>query len=650
MLDYIRIACAVPPVRVADVKQNVVDICQKITEADGRNCDLIVFPELAITGYSCGDLFFQQALLEAAEAGLAEICRHTLSAPQLMVAVGVPLVLYGQMYNCGIMIANGKICGIIPKTYLPNYKEFYERRWFSSSEDLCDDCVSAADIGLDDDYFIPVGRNLIFKIGDGAMVGAEICEDLWSPMPPSTMLALNGAEVIVNLSASNETVGKRAYRRNLVSHQSSMSNCIYAFVSAGYTESTQDMVFSGHGLVTEDGKILAENAQQLQTDYLLIQDADLGKIRSERRKNKGVRDAASFYGNVEPARIINCKSLPLRSDGKLYVCNKLPFVPSNKDERQERCNEIFHIQAAGLAQRLQAINAKAVIGVSGGLDSTLALLVAVEAMERLGRPASDVIGITMPCFGTSDRTYQNALQLMQTLGITSKEIPIRDAVNIHFRDIGHDPRNFNTTYENAQARERTQILMDYAGTVGGIVVGTGDLSELALGWCTYNGDHMSMYGVNASVPKTLIRWIIATAAENSGFHKAREVLLDILDTPISPELLPPDETGKISQQTEDLVGPYALHDFFLYHMLRFDCPPRKLYALACSTFEDDFDGATIKKWLQVFYRRFFTQQFKRSCMPDGVKVGNISLSPRGDWRMPSDAVGRVWLEEIEKLT
>ncbi len=648
MLDYIRIACAVPPVHVADVKQNVHDICHKIAEADRKGCDLVVFPELAITGYSCGDLFFQQALLDAAEEGLAQICRYTETIPAVTVVVGLPLVLSGQMYNCGAVIVGGKICGIIPKTYLPNYKEFYERRWFSSSQDLHRNTISAKEIGLED-YTIPVGRDLVFKIGDGVLVGVEICEDLWSPMPPSTMLALNGAEVVVNLSASNETVGKRAYRRSLVSHQSSMSNCIYAFVSAGYTESTQDLVFSGHSLVTEDGKLLTENAQQLQTDYLLVQDADFGRIRSERRKNKSVRDAATFYGNIEPARIVTCPCLPLRSDGTLYELNKLPFVPSCKQERQERCDEIFNIQTTGLAQRLKTVGAKAVVGISGGLDSTLALLVAVEAMKRLGRPASDVIGITMPCFGTSDRTYHNALELMRLLGITAKEIPIRDAVNIHFRDIGHDPEVFDTTYENVQARERTQILMDYAGMVGGVVVGTGDLSELALGWCTYNGDHMSMYSVNASVPKTLIRWIIATVAEKPGFTKARDVLLDILDTPISPELLPPDEAGKISQQTEDLVGPYALHDFFLHHVLRFDCPPKKLYTLACRAFQDDFDDRTVKKWLMVFYRRFFSQQFKRSCMPDGVKVGNISLSPRGDWRMPSDATGRVWLEEIENL-
>ena len=649
MLDYIRIACAVPPVQVADTVQNTKDICDFISRAEDQSADLVIFPELALTGYTCADLFFQESLLQGAMSGLSEICVYSQKFPSLTIALGTPLVIGGQMYNCGVMILNGKILGIVPKTYLPNYREFNERRWFSSSEDLSLKQVNALELGLKEDYDIPVGRDLIFKIGDGARIGMEICEDLWTSMPPSTMLTLNGAEVIVNLSASNETVGKRSYRRNLVKHQSSICSCIYAYVSSGYTESTQDLVFSGHSLIAEDGNLLIENEHELQTDYLLTYDADLGRVRCERRKNKSVRDAASFYGKVEPARTIDCGSLPLRSDGSLYKLNKLPFIPMNREERQERCNSIFNIQVAGLAQRLKTIGANAVIGISGGLDSTLALLVAAEAMRRLGRPMTDVYGVSMPCFGTSDRTYNNAWELMRTLGISSKEISIKNAVIVHFQDIGHDPTVFNGTYENAQARERTQILMDYASIVGGIVVGTGDLSELALGWCTYNGDHMSMYGVNASIPKTMIRWMIEAIANNPQFASSRDVLLDILDTPISPELLPPDETGKITQYTEDLVGPYALHDFFLYYMLRFDYAPGKIFALACRAFKGDFDEETIKKWLKAFYRRFFTQQFKRSCMPDGVKVGNISVSPRGDWRMPSDASGRIWLEEIERL-
>ena len=649
MLDYIRIGCAVPPVRVADTVQNTRDICDKIAEAENAGCDLVVFPELAVTGYTCGDLFFQQTLLDASVTALNDICAYSGRFTALTVAVGAPMVIGGQMYNCAVVIAAGKVCGIVPKTYLPNYKEFYERRWFSSSEDLNRNTVTTGELGLSGEYSIPVGRDLVFKLGEGTLMGVEICEDLWTPVPPSMMLSLNGAEVIVNLSASPETVGKRAYRRELVKHQSSMCSCIYAYSSSGYTESTQDMVFSGHSLIAETGELLTENTMELQTDYLLVQDADVGRVRSERRKNKSIRDAVSFYGKIEPARTVACQNHVLRSDGSLYKLNKLPFIPADRQVRMEQYNTVFNLQVTGLAQRLKVIGAKAVIGISGGLDSTLALLVAVEAMRRLGRPVSDVHGITMPCFGTSDRTYHNAWELMKNLGITCKEIPIKDAVNAHFRDIGHDPAQFNTTYENAQARERTQILMDYAGMVGGIVVGTGDLSELALGWCTYNGDHMSMYGVNAAVPKTMIRWLIADIAEKSQFALAKDVLLDILDTPISPELLPPDETGRISQQTEDLVGPYALHDFFLYYMLRFDYAPGKIYALACRAFRDDFESETVKKWLKVFYSRFFSQQFKRSCLPDGVKVWNISLSPRGDWRMPGDATARIWLEEIEKL-
>ena len=649
MLDYARIACAVPSVCVGNVPKNTEDICALMRQADEKGCDLVVFPEMALTGYTCADLFFQEILLRSVIQGLDTVLRCSAQLPALTAMIGLPVVIEGQMYNCGAVVCGGVLKGLVPKTYLPNYNEFYERRWFSSSEDLPVNCVSAARLGLSGDYDVPVGRDLVFTIGDGAVVGVEICEDLWTPMPPSTMLAINGAEIIFNLSASNDTVGKRAYRRSLVQHQSSICNCAYVYVSAGCTESTQDLVFSGHSIVAENGYLLAENSKQIDTDYLLIQDIDLDMIRTERRKNKSVRDATSFYGKIEPTRAVACCQSGLRSDGSLYPVHKLPFVPSTKDKRMERCMEVFNIQVAGLKHRLSTIGANAVIGISGGLDSTLALLVAVEAMRQLGRPLTDVYGVTMPCFGTSDRTYQNSLELMRTLGISSKEINIRDAVSLHFADIGHDPNVRNATYENAQARERTQILMDYASVVGGIVIGTGDLSELALGWCTYNGDHMSMYGVNASVPKTLIRWLIESIAENDAFAASREVLLDILDTPISPELLPPDASGKISQNTEDLVGPYALHDFFLYYTVRHCFRPGKVYHLACRAFAGDFTPETIKKWLVSFYRRFFSQQFKRSCMPDGVKVGSITLSPRGDWRMPSDASGRIWLEEAESL-
>ena len=649
MLDFIRIACAVPEVRVADVMKNAEDICGQIQEADTVGCDLVVFPELALTGYTCADLFFQDALLTAAMEGLQKIMDCTAQHPGVTVVVGTPALLEGQMYNCGAVISDGVLHGLVPKTYLPNYNEFYERRWFSSSADLRVQEVPAALLGLSGGD-IPVGRDLLFRIGDGSLLGVEICEDLWTPLPPSTIMTLNGAEVIVNLSASNETVGKRSYRRGLVQHQSAMCNCIYAYASAGYTESTSDLVFSGQSIIAENGEVLAENKNVIDTDYLLVQDADLGRVRAFRRKNKSVKDAVSLYGGVTPMRIVSCGSVGFRSDGTLYQIEKLPFVPNTQDQRRERCMEIFQMQVAGLKQRLSIIgNANAVIGISGGLDSTLALLVAVEAMRQLGRPASDVYGITMPCYGTSDRTYNNSWELMRTLGITAKEISIKNAVSLHFEDIGHDPNVHNGTYENSQARERTQILMDYSSIVGGIVVGTGDLSELALGWCTFNGDHMSMYGVNASIPKTLIRWMIDSIAETPEFEAARAVLQDILDTPISPELLPPDAEGKIAQYTEDLVGPYALHDFFLYHMCRYSFAPAKIYTMACRAFEGDFDAAIIKKWMKSFYRRFFTQQFKRNCMPDGVKVGNISLCPRGDWRMPSDAAGRIWLEEIENL-
>ena len=650
MLDFIRIGCAVPPVRVGDVTKNVADICQRIAEADEKGTDLLVFPETALTGYTCADLFFQDTLLEACRNGLKKIVKFSAGHPGVTAVVGLPVVIRGQMYNCGAVVSSGKLHGVVPKTYLPNYNEFYERRWFSSSEDLTQTSADSIHLGLDTSYEVPVGRDLLFRLGDGTIMGVEICEDLWTPIPPSTFMTINGAEVIVNLSASNETVGKRDYRRRLVQHQSSICSCIYAYASSGCTESTQDLVFSGHSLVAEDGVVLAENEDYIATDYLLTCDADVGRIRAARRKNKSVKDATSFYGKLEPMRIVDCGCKSLRSDGTLYQLEKLPFVPSAKADRMDRCQAVFQIQVAGLKQRLSVIgNANAVIGVSGGLDSTLALLVAVEAMRQLGRPATDVYGVTLPCFGTSDRTYQNSWKLMETLGVHAKEINIRTAVTQHFQDIGHDPTNFNGTYENSQARERTQILMDYSSVVGGIVIGTGDLSELALGWCTYNGDQMSMYGVNASIPKTLIRWMIDAISETPQFAASREVLKDILDTPISPELLPPDEKGKIAQYTEDLVGPYALHDFFLYHMMRYSFSPTKIYTMACRAFEGDFDPETIKKWLKAFYRRFFTQQFKRSCMPDGIKVGNISLSPRGDWRMPSDASGRIWLDEIERL-
>ena len=634
MLDFIRIACAVPEVQVGNPLKNTEDICAWLDKAEEAGSDIVLLPELAITGYTCGDLFLQDILLQSAEEGLKTIASYTKKYPALTVVVGVPLRLGGLLYNCAAVISAGAIRGIVPKTYLAG--EMGESRWFSTASKLLVTNISCAGQN------VPIGSDLLFSLADGTIFGVEICEDLWRPVSPSARLVAAGAEVILNLSASNELVGKRARREELVCSQSAANCCTYVLVSAGYTESTQDTVFSGHSIVAEKGKILKENTRLLDAGYLMVCDSDLGKLRYLRQKNGYAGVAA------QPCRVIACGDSP-RSDGSLYALTKLPFVPQTSQMRRVRCGEVFEIQVRGLAQRLKTVGSKAVIGVSGGLDSTLALLVAVEAMAVLGRPASDVHGITMPCFGTTDRTYQNALTLMEKLGVTVKEIPIRDAVKVHFADIGQDPEKFDATYENAQARERTQVLMDYAGIHGGIVVGTGDLSELALGWCTYNGDHMSMYGVNASVPKTLIRFVIETLTENERFAPAREVLLDILDTPISPELLPPDAQGKIAQQTEDLVGPYALHDFFIYYAVRYGFRPQKVYTLACRAFADTFDVATVKKWLVVFYRRFFSQQFKRSCMPDGPKVGAVSFSSRSDWRMPSDACGKLWIQEAENL-
>ena len=645
MLDFVRIACAVPAVRVGDVEKNARDICAFIEKADEKKVDLIVFPELSLTGYSCGDLFFQKPLQKAVLQGLKDIVACTGSHRRIHAVVGLPLALQGRLYNCAAFIAHGEVIGIVPKTHIPNYGVFYEKRWFSSAETLQDKWVTPEELGLigNEDYWtICVGAKQLFDLGEGTLLGIEICEDLMGPVTESAALATGGAEIIVNLAASPETVGRRRRRQEIVKHQSASCNCVYAFVSAGYTESTTDSVFSGHALIAENGSILAENGKQIDTDYMIVTDCDLGRVRADRL-------VSQHYGISKTFDIHGCYVDELRSDGSLYPLRKLPFVPSTKEERLARCEEIFNIQVTALQQRLATIGTNAVIGISGGLDSTLALLVAVEAMRRLGRPATDVYGVTMPCFGTSDRTYSNAWELMRTLGINAKEISIKNAVTLHFEDIGHDKSVHNGTYENSQARERTQILMDYASVVGGIVVGTGDLSELALGWCTYNGDHMSMYGVNGSIPKTLIRWIIEAISERAEFAASRTVLMDILDTPISPELLPPDAEGKISQQTEDLVGPYALHDFFLYHMLRYGYAPNKIYALACRAFREDFDGETVKKWLKTFYRRFFSQQFKRSCVPDGVGVGSVGLSPRSSWRMPSDAAATVWLAEIDQL-
>ena len=644
MFDYIRVSCCVPDIAVADVAGNAGKIGTQMRKAAEQGTSIAVFPELCLTGYTCQDLFFQQTLLDDCGSAAQELA--ALSGElQITAVIGMPVSVNGQIYNCAVVLDRGTVAGIVPKHFLPNYGEYYEKRWFSSAEDLPEDRTLEVRLG---DLRTAFGRNMLFRAAD-VTFGVELCEDLWTPLPPSTFLTMGGAELILNLSASNETISKRAYRRSLVAQQSARCLCAYAYCSAGRTESTQDLVFSGHSLIAENGAILTENENLLDTDYILTMDVDLGKIRADRRRNRSFADTARVYGQACISSVELAGSLACDADGSLYPLRKLPFVPSTRQDRQNRCRDIFQMQVAGLVKRLSVTNAKPVIGVSGGLDSTLALLVAAEAVRQMGRPLTDVIGINMPCFGTTDRTYNNALELMRTMGITSVTIPIASAVEQHFLDIGHDKSVTDLTFENSQARERTQVLMDYPGKVGGLVVGTGDLSELALGWCTYNADHMSMYGVNASIPKTLIRWMIDALVEYDIFPESTAVLRDVLDTPISPELLPPDAEGNIAQQTEDIVGPYALHDFFLYYVLRYGFTPEKIFALALRAFRDDFDRETVLKWLRNFYRRFVYQQFKRSCLPDGVKVGSVCLSPRGDWRMPSDASAAGWLSRVEKL-
>lgn len=643
MNDFIRVATAVINTTVADVVKNTEEHIKMMEKSGKANVDITVFPELSITGYTCQDLFFQRELLESAIDGIMAVAEKSSSVKGIFV-VGAPIEIHNQLYNCGVVISGGEVKGIVPKTYLPNYNEFYEKRWFSSAETLDDTQVTLR--GND----VTVVINRCFAT-DNFTFGVEICEDLWTPIPPSTLLALAGAEVIVNLSASNALIGKRDYVNSMVKQFSGSNICTYVYCSAGSGESTQDLIYSGHSIVCENGSLISENKNIIDNDYLMICDTDLGKIRSDRLKNKSFKDCKK---NTEA--LLDCcdcweyidTECP-KTNGELYTVDKTPFVPADNSKRLQRCMEIFSMQVEGLRKRISVIGGKMVVGVSGGLDSTLALLVCAEVAKRMDKPMTDVVGVTMPCFGTTDRTYNNSINLMKTLGVTAVEIPIAESCRQHMKDIHHDENIHDITYENVQARERTQVLMDYANKVGGIVVGTGDLSELALGWCTYNADHMSMYGVNSSIPKTLIKWMIDSVAKNNVFEKSTEILQDIIDTPISPELLPPTKDGKIAQKTEEKVGPYILHDFFIYYVLRFGFAPKKIFSLATTAFKGEFDEETIKKWLKIFYRRFFTQQFKRSCLPDGVKVGSVCLSPRGDWRMPTDASGRLWLEEVEKL-
>lgn len=632
---FVKAAAATPDIRVADVKYNTEKICEAIEAAAGEKAKIVVFPELCVTGYTCGDLFTQDVLLRDARAALLKIADFTADK-DILAFVGVPLSVDGELYNVAAALNRGEILGLTTKTFLPNYAEFYEMRQFTPGPE------KAREI-LFEGKRVPFGPQILFQASsmEELIVSAEICEDVWSPIPPSIQAAMEGATVIVNCSASDETIGKDRYRRELIAGQSARLIAGYVYANAGEGESTTDLVFGGHNLITENGAVLSE-AKRFRND-IIYSEIDIYRLLGERRKNTTFKTSEErklirvpFY--IEREKTVLTRHFP-----------KQPFVPANEEERARRCEEILTIQAMGLKKRIAHTHAKsAVVGISGGLDSTLALLVTARAFEMLGRDKKDITAVTMPCFGTTDRTYQNACKMAVQLGAELMEVRIADAVSVHFRDIGHDPGDHSVTYENSQARERTQVLMDIANERGGMVIGTGDMSELALGWATYNGDHMSMYGVNASVPKTLVRHLVKYAADVTPDEQLKAVLYDVLDTPVSPELLPPKD-GNIAQKTEDLVGPYELHDFFLYYMVRFGYEPGKIFRLAEETFVGSYDKATILKWLEIFCRRFFSQQFKRSCLPDGPKVGTVALSPRGDWRMPSDACAAVWLNDLEQI-
>ena len=628
---FIKVAAATPKIKVADPAYNTEEILKIIDETEKNGASILVFSELTISGYTCGDLFLQQPLLTECKNQLLRIVKATENKSMLVV-VGCPIVIKQKLYNCAVVISDGSILGIVPKTHLPNYSEFYELRHFTSGEGLEEDLWFGEEFG-----YVNVAVNQLFKCKEipELVVACEICEDLWVPLPPSTYHAMAGATVICNPSASVETTTKESYRRSLVSNQSARLLAAYIYADAGEGESTQDVVYSGHHLICENGSVLAE-AKRF-TNEIIYADIDVQKLAAERRK------MTSFPGGQTEDYFEQEFSLEVKENKITRTFPKAPFVPDNQDERDKRCDEILSLQSMGLMKRLEHTNCKhAVVGISGGLDSTLAVLVTARAFDLLDIPRENLICVTMPCFGTTDRTYQNAVSLIKELGATLKEVRIEKAVRQHFADIGHDENNHDVTYENSQARERTQILMDMANQYNGMVIGTGDMSELALGWATYNGDHMSMYAVNCSVPKTLVRYLVLYYAETTDNKKLSEVLMDVLDTPVSPELLPPVD-GVISQKTEDLVGPYELHDFFLYYMLRFGFPKSKLYRMAKLTFDGVYDDETIKKWLDKFYWRFFSQQFKRSCLPDGPKVGSVAVSPRGDLRMPSDASPTAWL-------
>ena len=631
---FFRVASVSTPVTVADPLANAHNIIATFATLAEQDVDMAVYPEMAVPAYTCGDLFHNRQLLDGVAEAVDIIKQSSVDAPGTLIIVGAPYEYNNSLYNCAIAICNGEIVAIVPKTYIPNYNEFYEKRWFSP-----------ADAALSDNCFGPA-----IISHKGVNVGIEICEDLWTPIPPSCHLAMDGAEVIANLSASDDITGKYDYLRTLVMQQSARCICAYAYSSAGFGESSTDLVFDAKLFVAENGKMLAQNQRWCADTQIIMADVDIEAIRRDRMHN-GSFEACRRNNATVFTRVATSATNQAGADWQLMrEVDPHPFVPSDSAILADRCEEIVNIQVAALAKRLAATHCKSlVIGVSGGLDSTLALLIAARTFDRLGIDRRGITGVTMPGFGTTDRTHNNACTLMEALGVTWREISIAAAVNQHFADIGHDPAVHDVTYENSQARERTQILMDIANQTGGMVLGTGDLSELALGWATYNGDHMSMYAVNAGVPKTLVKYLTRYFAQRATGAE-RTALLDIIDTPISPELLPATADGEIDQKTEDLVGPYELHDFFLYYTLRYGFTPGRIFMLARKAFGDSYEPATISKWLRIFTRRFFNQQFKRSCLPDGPKVGSVCLSPRGDWRMPSDASAALWLAEIDKIT
>jgi NAD+ synthase (glutamine-hydrolysing) len=638
---FIKVASAIPSVKVGDVKYNIAQIENLIAQAEGQGVEVIVFPELSLTGYSCQDLFRQDILLESVETAVMVLLDFTRKL-NIIAVVGAPIVAGDLLLNCAVVIQQGEILGIVPKTYLPNYNEFYERRWFASSSDLCHEEIRFAGHKMEMPATSP-----IFTTSQGVRFGIEICEDVWAPIPPSNNLTLAGADIIFNMSASDELIGKHDYLKTLLSQQSARTMCGYVYSSCGFGESTQDVVYGGNAIIYENGKLLAEGERFSLSDQIVTAQIDVERLRAERRNNTTFVTAQH---NANPvANTVDCHGIDVKYDFILErEVEPHPFIP-HTDDMKKSCEEIFNIQVMGLAKRIVHTHSKTVvIGISGGLDSTLALLVCVRTFDKLKLDRRGIVGVTMPGFGTTDRTYNNAMSLMKALGITIREVSIAKSVTQHFEDIGHDINVRDVTYENGQARERTQILMDLSNQLCGMVIGTGDLSELALGWATYNGDHMSMYGVNASIPKTLIKYLVRYVADTmEGSTSA--ILNDVIDTPISPELIPADEDGNIKQKTEDLVGPYELHDFYLYYFLRFGFRPRKIFMLAQKAFDGTYNDEVIKKWLTTFCRRFFAQQFKRSCLPDGPKVGSVSLSPRGDWRMPSDAASALWIKECEEL-